>query len=40
MTDKEADKNRIFLTDAAANRRDLTADWDYSVDAIAWSLLT
>ena len=34
----EADKNRIMLMDAdGGNRRDLTADWDYSVDEIAWS---
>ena len=34
----EADKNRIFIMDlATGEKRDLTADWDYSVDAIAWS---
>ena len=33
----EADKNRIFFMDAAGNKKDLTADWDYSGDAIAWS---
>ena len=34
----EADKNRIFVMDTkSGEKRDLTADWDYSVDAIAWS---
>ena len=34
----EADKNRIFLMDKIGGEKiDLTADWDYSVDAIAWS---
>ena len=33
----EADKNRIFFMDAAGNKKDLTANWDYSVDDIAWS---
>ena len=34
----EADKNRIFMMDADGNNKtDLTANWDYSVDAIAWS---
>ena len=33
----EADKNRIFLMGADGNKVDLTANWDYSVDAIAWS---
>ena len=34
----EADKNRIFMMDAdGSNKVDLTANWDYSVDAIAWS---
>ena len=33
----EADKNRIFFMDESGNKKDLTADWDYSVDAIAWS---
>ena len=33
----EADKNRIFFMDENGNKKDLTADWDYSVDAIAWS---
>ncbi|MBR3100959.1 MAG: S9 family peptidase [Muribaculaceae bacterium] len=33
----EADKNRIFLMDTNGEKKDLTANWDYSVDAIAWS---
>ena len=33
----EADKNRIFFMDENGNKQDLTANWDYSVDAIAWS---
>ena len=33
----EADKNRIFFMDAAGNKKDLTENWDYSVDDIAWS---
>jgi len=33
----EADKNRIFMMDQQGNKVDLTANWDYSVDAIAWS---
>ena len=33
----EADKNRIFFMGADGNKVDLTANWDYSVDAIAWS---
>jgi len=33
----EADKNRIMLMDSTGNKVDLTKDWDYSVDAIAWS---
>lgn len=34
----EADKNRIFMMDKlGGEKKDLTADWDYSVDAIAWS---
>lgn len=33
----ESDKNRIFILDfATGEKRDLTADWDYTVDAIAW----
>lgn len=35
----ESDKNRIFVMDMATGvKRDLTADWDYSVDAIAWGV--
>ena len=34
----EADKNRIFMMDKiGGDKIDLTADWDYSVDEIAWS---
>ena len=34
----EADKNRIMLLNPKTGvKQDLTADWDYSVDAIAWS---
>ena len=34
----EADKNRIFLMDKlGGEKKDLTAKWDYSVDAIAFS---
>lgn len=33
----EADKNRIFLMDTNGQKTDLTANWDYSVDEIAWS---
>lgn len=34
----ESDKNRIFVMDAdGSNKVDLTADWDYSSDEIAWS---
>ena len=34
----EADKNRIFLLDMKSGEKtDLTANWDYSVDDIAWS---
>ncbi|MDE6459091.1 MAG: prolyl oligopeptidase family serine peptidase, partial [Muribaculum sp.] len=33
----ESDKNRIFVLDlASGEKRDLTANWDYTVDAIAW----
>ncbi|MDE6268472.1 MAG: S9 family peptidase [Muribaculaceae bacterium] len=33
----ESDKNRIFVLDLATGEKtDLTADWDYTVDAIAW----
>ena len=34
----EADKNRIMVMDTkSGEKRELTKDWDYSVDAIAWS---
>lgn len=34
----EADKNRIFVMDLKTReKRDLTAEWDYSADAIAWA---
>lgn len=34
----EADKNRIFMMDKIGGEKvDLTANWDYSVDEIAWS---
>jgi len=33
----EADKNRIMLMDSTGNKKELTANWDYSVDEIAWS---
>ena len=34
----ESDKNRIFLLDTTTGeKRDLTADWDYTADAIAWN---
>ena len=34
----ESDKNRIFVMDLASGQKtDLTADWDYTVDAIAWA---
>ena len=34
----ESDKNRIFTLDMASGQKtDLTADWDYSVDEIAWA---
>lgn len=33
----ESDKNRIMVMDmASGEKRDLTTDWDYTVDAIAW----
>ncbi len=33
----ESDKNRIFTLDMATGiKTDLTADWDYTADAIAW----
>lgn len=33
----EADKNRIFMMGTDGKKVDLTANWDYSVDAITWS---
>ncbi len=34
----ESDKNRIFIMDTATGEKtDLTSDWDYTVDAIAWA---
>lgn len=34
----EADKNRIFLLDTTTGEKtDLTSDWDYTADAIAWN---
>ena len=34
----ESDKNRIFILDnATGEKTDLTADWDYTADAIAWA---
>ncbi len=34
----ESDKNRIFLMDmTTGNKTDLTSDWDYTADAIAWN---
>ena len=34
----ESDKNRIFTLDLASGvKTDLTADWDYTADAIAWA---
>ena len=34
----ESDKNRIFTLDmATGTKTDLTADWDYTVDEIAWA---
>ena len=34
----ESDKNRIFVMDMASGvKTDLTADWDYTADAIAWN---
>ena len=35
----ESDKNRIFILDRATGEKtDLTADWDYTADAIAWNV--
>ncbi len=34
----ESDKNRIFIMDTASGEKtDLTTDWDYTADAIAWN---
>ena len=34
----EADKNRIFLMDVTSGEKtDLTSEWDYTADAIAWN---
>ena len=34
----ESDRNRLFLLDCnTAIKRDITADWDYSVDEFAWA---
>ncbi len=34
----ESDKNRIFVMDLASGQKtDLTTDWDYTADAIAWN---
>ena len=34
----ESDKNRIFILDTTTGEKtDLTADWDYTADAIAWA---
>ncbi len=34
----ESDKNRLFILDCqTAERRDLTADWDYTIDEFAWA---
>ncbi len=34
----ESDKNRIFIMErATGNKTDLTTDWDYTADAIAWA---
>ena len=34
----ESDKNRLFVMDLkSGEKRDLTADWDYSIDGFAWS---
>jgi dipeptidyl aminopeptidase/acylaminoacyl peptidase len=34
----ESDKNRIFILEMATGKKtDLTADWDYTVDQIAWN---
>jgi dipeptidyl aminopeptidase/acylaminoacyl peptidase len=34
----ESDRNRLFLLDCnTAIKRDITADWDYSIDEFAWA---
>ena len=34
----ESEKNRIFVMDmATGEKRDLTTDWDYTADAVAWN---
>ena len=33
----EADKNRIMVMEPDGTKRDITEQWDYSVDAIAWA---
>lgn len=34
----EADKNRLFILDmTTGERRDLTVDWDYTIDEFAWN---
>ncbi|MDE6160781.1 MAG: peptidase S9, partial [Muribaculaceae bacterium] len=34
----ESDRNRLFLLDCfTAEKRDITADWDYRIDEFAWS---
>ncbi len=34
----ESDRNRLFILDChTAVKRDLTADWDYSIDEFAWA---
>ncbi len=34
----ESDKNRLFILDCqTAQKRDLTKDWDYTIDEFAWS---
>lgn len=35
----ESDKNRIFILDLAnGEKQDLTSDWDYTVNSIAWNI--
>ena len=34
----ESDRNRLFILDCnTAEKRDITADWDYTVDVFAWA---